>query len=140
MPRYILLILVALSIALFWVTGAARADILINKASGSKVLDAHSNDVGKNGCRVQLWEWNNLPHQQWKLESVGDDFYKIVNQASGLVLDAHSNDVNKNGCRVQLWEYKTEMQQQWKLVKVGDYYKIINRASGKVLDAHSNDV
>jgi uncharacterized protein (TIGR03066 family) len=122
-----------------WTPGHVRADVLINKAGGL-VLDAHDEDVKKNGCTVQLWKDVRAPQQQWQVESVGDGVYKIVNKASGLVLDAHSDDVDKNGCRVQLWEYKKEKQQHWKLVKAGEFYKIVNLASGRVLDAHSDDV
>ncbi|WP_406694605.1 RICIN domain-containing protein [Singulisphaera sp. Ch08] len=40
---------------------------LVNRASG-KVLDAHSDDVNQNGCRIQLWTDTGGRQQLWRIE------------------------------------------------------------------------
>jgi hypothetical protein len=88
---------------------------IVNRASGL-VLDAHSDDVGLNGCRVQLWKYVGwATNQHWKLVPAGGGYVKIVNRASGLVLDAHSDDVHRDGCRVQLWTSVGRANQHWQI-------------------------
>jgi hypothetical protein len=96
-------ILCAVAILFAGIASPARADILVNKASGKRVLDAHSNDVARIGCKVQLWEFTDGNQQRWKIIQVGGGWVKIECEASGLVLDAHTDDVNVNACKVQLW-------------------------------------
>src|SRR5271165_1405517 len=58
---------------------------IVNEASG-KVLD----DPGaspNNFAVIDQWQLNGAGNQRWDLISVGNGYYQIRNEASGLVLD-----------------------------------------------------
>ena len=80
---------------------------LIN--AGGMCLDVHAPDMRNNGGRVQVWQCNGEPQQQWSLRGNA-----LVN-AGGMCLDVHAPDMRNNGGRVQVWQCNREPQQQWSL-------------------------
>lgn len=68
------------------------------------------------------------PSQQWRLKSVGDGYYELVNRNSGKVLGVRgASAVQQAGTGAA--------DQQWKMAEVGGTaVKFVSRASGKVLD------
>ena len=60
---------------------------------------------------------NDDDNRLWKIESVGEGYYKLVNKYSGKVLDV-SGVSKANGANVHQWEYGGSPNQQWKLVLV----------------------
>src|SRR5262245_12331025 len=63
---------------LWEVKRAATGAYHLLSVGGCRALDAHSADVDRNGCRVQLYDF--LPgnrNQQWILESLGSGRYAI---------------------------------------------------------------
>lgn len=78
----------------------------ITVSSSGKALDAHSDDIHNNGCKVQLWDRcdNGCGSQLWKIIEVGKHQFQVILEASGKALDAHGPDMNKNGCRIQLYD------------------------------------
>ncbi|WP_189276156.1 RICIN domain-containing protein, partial [Kitasatospora griseola] len=58
---------------------------LVSVYSG-KVLDV-AGPSAANGAVVHQWEWNNGDNQKWRIEPVGDGYYRLVSVYSGKVLD-----------------------------------------------------
>ncbi|ANZ19938.1 RICIN domain-containing protein [Streptomyces noursei] len=121
--------------------GAPRAQIptrarLVARHSG-KVLDvdggAAKND---NGARIQQWDWVGWENQKWRIEPVGDSYYRLVAKHSGKVLDVSGGPgETRNGARVHQWEWVGGDNQKWRIEPVGDgYYRLVAKHSGKVLD------
>ncbi|WP_428993594.1 ricin-type beta-trefoil lectin domain protein [Microcystis aeruginosa] len=61
-----------------------------------------------NGSRVQVWDCNGQPQQQWSFSGNA-----LVN-AGGKCLDIHAPDMRNNGSRVQVWDCNGQPQQQWR--------------------------
>ncbi len=80
-----------------------------------RCLDADARTVEENGCRLQLWDYQGTPNQQWRLHLVHPDApaYVLVNRASGKCLDAVAGSEDRDGCPVQLWDYLAGANQRW---------------------------
>lgn len=109
---------------------------IISKVSGKSIdADAWSKENGGNIIQWPLG--NNQENQFWKIESVGNGYYKIVNVYSGLCVDV--SDVSMaDGANVHQWEFVDGENQKWSIEKLDDEtFKITNKNSGKVLDVDS---
>ncbi|MDV3348078.1 RICIN domain-containing protein [Leptothoe sp. LEGE 181152] len=85
-------------------------------------LDADGYGLGTPGTKVQLWTSNGLPHQQWQINPIGDDTYRIICASPRAkqvkFLDAHGHQVGINGGAIQLWPDNGAVRNQlWKLEK-----------------------
>jgi hypothetical protein len=100
-------------IELFW-TGAAVTGVgtPIRAKHSHRVLDVTSISTA-NGERIQQWDYLGGDNQRWRLESVGDGYYKIVAQHSGKVLDVRGVST-ANGARIQQWDYLGGNNQRWR--------------------------
>ncbi|WP_338895085.1 RICIN domain-containing protein [Streptomyces sp. TG1A-60] len=76
-------------------------------------------------------------NQQWSVESVGGDYYRVVAQHSGLCLDVDKAS-KTNGAKIIQWTCHGDPNQQWRLRDVGGgYVEIVARHSGKCLEVAS---
>ncbi|OUJ74229.1 hypothetical protein BXP70_10915 [Hymenobacter crusticola] len=70
---------------------------------------------------------------QWKIESVGEGYYRIVVQGSNRVLEVLGSETS-NGTPLSLWTYYSGNNQLWRIEPVGEgYYKLIAKHSRKAL-------
>ncbi|WP_324677489.1 PA14 domain-containing protein [Hymenobacter sp. GOD-10R] len=70
---------------------------------------------------------------QWKIESVGDGYYRVVVQGSNKVLEVLGSETS-NGTPMSLWTYYSGNNQLWRIEPVGEgYYKLIAKHSRKAL-------
>jgi hypothetical protein len=51
-----------------------------------------------DGGIVHQWEYVNAASQQWKIESVGDEYYRIVARHSGKCVDVEGANVHQWSC------------------------------------------
>lgn len=102
-------------------------------------LDIESG-LTSNKANVHVWNYTGVKQAQFKLDYVGDGYYKIINVKSGKVLDVDNNG-KTNGTNV--WQYTDNGTdaQKWKIVKTNDgYYNIVAKSSGLVLDVKDNKI
>ncbi|GGF26768.1 hypothetical protein GCM10011383_42890 [Hymenobacter cavernae] len=72
---------------------------------------------------------------QWKIESVGEGYYRIVVQGSNRVLEVLGSETS-NGTPLSLWTYYSGNNQLWRIEEVeGGYYKLTAKHSRKALTA-----
>jgi hypothetical protein len=86
------------------------------------------------GAKVVQQSCTGASAQQWRFESVGGGYFRIVAANSGLCLDVSSAS-RDNGAPVIQWTCTGGQNQQWRLRDTGDgHVQIIARHSGKCLD------
>lgn len=109
---------------------------IINTGSG-KAMDVSGVSTA-NGARIQQWTPSGGSNQQWLVESVENNEYRLTAVHSGKVLDVVNGGTNNNA-RIQQWDYFGNDNQKWRIESNGnDTYKIISVNSGKALDVFSN--
>lgn len=97
-----------------------------------KCLDVYNAQV-EDGARIQQWDCNGSPQQQFQIAPVSPGIYKIV-VFTGKTLDV-TNSSPANGAPIQQFTYLNGNNQQWLLVPAGGgEYKIQSLRSWKVLD------
>ncbi len=76
-------------------------------SGGGKCLDAP--EPGKNGGRVQIWDCNNSPNQQWQFVggAIADSAGKCLNAANP----------HKSGERLEIRDCNNSSNQKWTLSK-----------------------
>jgi hypothetical protein len=106
----------------------------------AKAMDVPSASPDR-GTQIVQWSANGGLNQQWRLEPLAPDIYRIVSASSGLVLDVAEGS-GANGARVIQWPWTGGLNQAWaaipfsKLAPGGNpnVYIIASMASGKFLD------
>lgn len=86
------------------IVSALRSDADLDVSGGSS----------KNSAKVQIYTDNTTPAQRWRLEALGDGYFKIVNVGSGKVLDVAGGRA-KQGTRVQQYSWNGTNAQKWKV-------------------------
>ena len=72
-----------------------------------------------NGANVFQYGTDSANNRQWKIESVGDGYYKLTNRQTGRVLDVDGGvTATQNGANVHQWTYKSQTNQQWMLTQI----------------------
>lgn len=105
---------------------------LVPRCAPSACLDVKGNST-ENGANVQIWENCHTANQQWKVESVGDGYYKLVSQRSGRCLDVSQKDFT-SGTNVQQYDFSNvHDSQRWRFEDAGDGYYYIISKGGKDL-------
>lgn len=78
-------------------------------------------------ANVQVWNAATSNFQQWSIEAVGDNYYKLVSKDSGLVLDVDGAGTT-SGTNVQQYPWTGHTAQQWCFISTEDgYYQIATR-------------
>ncbi|MCC6095368.1 MAG: RICIN domain-containing protein [Eubacterium sp.] len=101
---------------------------IISAKKMSMALDAAGNGTANN-TNIQLYSWLQSSGQKFRLESVGDGYYKIVNVNSGKVLDVAHGSV-ANDANIQLYEWNGTDAQKWKFESKPIKYTLTTDASG----------
>ena len=87
-----------------------------------------------NGANVQQWEYWAGPNQRFRLESVGDGFYRFPADHSQKVLDV-SEISHDNGARIHQWDWWNGGNQRFRMEPVGrGYRRFVAQHTGKVID------
>ena len=106
---------------------------IVSEANNNYVLDIEQGST-ENYANVRLWENANVVNQRFKLEYIGDGYYKIISANSGKVLDVYGGR-KEDGTNVQQYEYNYSEAQQWKLKNAGNgSFYIVSRCNDLVLD------
>jgi hypothetical protein len=75
---------------------------------GGKCLDVDAPQMRNNGGKVQVWDCNGQPQQQWSFRGNA-----LVN-GGGKCLDVDAPQMRNNGGKVQVWDCNGQSQQQWR--------------------------
>ena len=114
------------------ISGGGWPAPMISRHSG-KSLDVEGISVA-NGARLIQWEYWGGGNQRFRLDPVGDGYYRIMIEHSGKCLDVEGISL-ENGVQVIQWEYWGGDNQKFKPEPTGDgYYKLVAKHSGKCLD------
>ncbi|MDO4971859.1 MAG: RICIN domain-containing protein [Bacteroidales bacterium] len=117
--------------------GTYRIACASNSAIGLDVAGANTS----NGANVELWAYDNAPHQQFTLTLQNDGYYTLKAVHSGKVLDVY-NGVAANGTNVQTWDWNNVADSEWKIVhnSDGSYTFLSKLNNGYALDANGGTI
>lgn len=108
-------------------------------ADESLLLDIAGNSAD-NGANLELWTANGVECQNYEIKYIGDGYYTIVPQNSGLYLDV-AGASNSEGTNVQQWTWTDSDAQRWMFVDAGDgTYYIVSKCNGLYLTAEGEGV
>ena len=106
---------------------------IVSKNS-NRVLDVDACSTAE-GAKVQQYDWIGGDCQRWKLEALGDGYYKITTQVSGKALSISANCSKDNLAAAQTLAWQNLDCQKWRIEQVGGgYYRLVSKNSGRVLD------
>ena len=101
----------------------------VNSNAAVEVRDASM----YSGGNVQIYRKNNAKCQTVYIKNVGDGYYTIKFEHSGMYLDV-ANGKNTNGTNVWQCKYNGSDAQKWKIQKLEDgYYTLISKCSNTYL-------
>ena len=100
--------------------------------NSKRVLDVKGGSF-TNGGNIQLYTSNKSKAQKFKVEYVGEGFYKIVSEKSGKVLDVANGKV-ANGTNIQQYTWNKSEAQLWKFIDAGNGYYYVRSKLGKAMD------
>lgn len=109
--------------------------IITTVLNTSQVLDI-SGGSSVNGANVQLWNESMVSQQKFRIESVGDGWYKLVSQKSGKVLDVAGGS-SKAGANLQQYEWNGSDAQKFRFIDAGNGYCYIQSKLETYLDCAS---
>ncbi|MFK4090365.1 RICIN domain-containing protein [Kribbella sp. NPDC020789] len=112
-------------------TGRYRTEAATSPDRVLDVIDCHK----EPGSKIRMWTWvEGSPCQRWKLESLGDDVYKIIDPSSGNALEIQ-------GCSrlpratVYMFPSNASPCERWRIEPTpSGSYSIIAPTSGMSLD------
>ena len=105
----------------------------ISTALNSKSVIDVSGGSKEDGANIQIWMSTNVSQQNFKVEYLEGDYYKITAEHSGFVLTV------KNGNVIQS-KYTGSDVQKWKLVEAGNgYYYLVSKADGRYLSVANGE-
>lgn len=103
---------------------------IVNKYS---MLALGANGSTANGTLLSQYTPSGANDQKWTITAVGD-YYKIVNDLSGLAVDDYQWS-SQSGTPVDQWSYSGQTNQLWSIIPIGSgNYRIVNLATGMSLD------
>lgn len=86
-----------------------------------------------DGTPVQLYPWNQTDAQLYRLHSVGNGVYSLVNTVSDKAIEVAWGST-ANGASIRQWTSNNTSAQHWSVLNYGGSYALVNGASGKVMD------
>ncbi|GAB6011302.1 CotH kinase family protein [Viscerimonas tarda] len=101
--------------------------LIMNKRSNN-VIDI-TNESMQPGATLMLWEPNEEDEtQRWKIDSLGNGLFRIINKQSELAMTANGRQNNLK----QMPPNNSDNAQKWKIIPVltGNIYGIVNLGSG----------
>jgi hypothetical protein len=102
--------------------------------SPDRVLDV-TNCQKQDGGDIRMWDWvPGSPCQGWKLESLGDDVYKIINPDTGKAVDIDGCSKLPRGT-IHMWTSNDSECQKWRIEPSRNgTYSVTAVSSGLSLD------
>ena len=101
------------------------------KQDESKVIDIDAGSMD-NGANVQIWTFDSVNQQIFKIEYVDDTYCKIIAKHSDKVLTVQGDNVVQN-------DYNGNDKQLWSFEIAGDgYYKVKSKSTNLYLDVAGN--
>lgn len=114
----------------YYIKSKSNSNYAIDISGASKYSEAN----------VQMYKANNTSAQKFRLEYVGNSFYKIININSNSTIDV-KNASKSNGANVQQYNDNGTLAQKWLIRKNSDgTVTFVSGASGKVLDVANGKV
>jgi Matrixin./Putative peptidoglycan binding domain./Ricin-type beta-trefoil lectin domain. len=116
-----------------WRLGPAR--IASQLDFSTKCLDVEAMSVA-NGARLIQWPYWGGGNQKFRLDPVGDGYYRILIEHSGKCLDVEGAST-ANGARIIQWEYWGGDNQKFRPESVAwnsGYCRLVAKHSGRCLD------
>ncbi|RYF72286.1 MAG: T9SS type A sorting domain-containing protein [Cytophagaceae bacterium] len=105
----------------------------ITSRSSGKVLGVY-NGLPSDGTVIRQYTYANHAWQQWKVQSVGGLYYKLIVGHTGKGIDVANASTQDNNPLVQ-WTYWGGTNQQWAITPISSgYFTLTARHSGKVID------
>jgi hypothetical protein len=68
----------------------------------------------EDGAEIRQWTSNGLENQLWKIEAIGDGYYRITSKYSGKAMDTEGQS-QQDGARVYQWTWDGRNSQCWQL-------------------------
>lgn len=102
------------------------------------VLDVN-NYAKFNGGNVEIYPYHGTANEKWKITSVGNGYYVIIDTNSGKALDV-SGGGTASQTNVQIWESNNTQAQKWRFISAGNGYYYIVNAGGCYLDVQNGTV
>lgn len=131
-----------------WIKYSATASNYSNISNGtykiatalntSYVLDVN-NYATFNGGNVEIYPYHNTNNEKWRIEGVGNGYYKIIDSNSGKALDVNGGS-SSSGTNVQIWDFNNSNAQKWRFINAGNGYYYIVNANGCYLDVQGGTV
>jgi hypothetical protein len=104
---------------------------VIRNVATNKVMDVE-NAGCCNGYFIHQWTYQGQANQQWRVEDLGNGYYRLVARHSGRVADVR-NASTADGARLHQWGWDGSTNQQFSITFNGSSYYIQARHSGKAL-------
>jgi len=105
----------------------------LTSVNSGKVLDVYNNSTADGGT-VDQWTANSGANQQWQIQNVSGNLYKIVNRNSGKALDLYNLSHN-TGAAIDQWTWNGGNNQLWTFTAQPDGSWVVKSLeSGQVLD------
>lgn len=118
---------------------SSQTTFALKNWSSEKVINV-SGGSQDNLATIEQFDYGKWDSQKWTFESVGNEYYKIVNKNSGKVLEV-SDMSTDNGAQCKQYEDNGGWNQQWKVIETNDHkYLIQNRMSGLYLGINNSSL
>ena len=105
----------------------------IANVNSSKLMDVSGQSTTSGTGAVQFTA-SNSQTQQWKLVSLNNGYYKIINRLSNFALGNGNTSARGNQLQITV-RNDTSSYQQWRIVAIGNgKYGIVNRGSTQAAD------
>lgn len=116
--------------------GIVSGKIYAIKSKHSSKFISVQNDTTEAAANIVQYDYQGLLSQCWKVEDVGDSYYRFTSLRSNLVFDVRNVDVS-NGADLIQWSWCSEDSQKFKLDGLGgEDYRLTARHSGRSLDVN----
>lgn len=101
---------------------------ITNKFNGKalEISDGKTDD----STQIQQWELSGGNHQEWRLVSVDNNYFKILSMKDESKCVAIDGTDNSDGLNVVLQTYTGDDNQLFKMIQNGAFYGIVSKASG----------
>ncbi|MBO0952146.1 RICIN domain-containing protein [Fibrella forsythiae] len=110
----------------------------ITSRSSGKVLGVY-NGLPSDGTVIRQYTYANHAWQQWKVQSVGGLYYKLIVGHTGKGIDVANASTQDNNPLVQ-WTYWGGAHQEWLITRNGSgYHTLTARHSGKAIDVKGSN-
>lgn len=107
-----------------------------NKEVGKymQIDDNDDPDYNTSGSHMELWDYDGGGYQRWELIHIGDGYYEIVSEKSGMALCVPSGFTDENEVALIQETYSNLSRKKWKITKSSSGAYILRPKSGESYD------